>query len=170
MALPHSSASWAKGWELTGVSLNCPCHAHASDCPSTGPLGAEGLWISASLYVEREQGYLLLRCCKEKLLQSGARWVRKDQQGLSWGVLFDLVGRRGGGDATSMPQRGESGRGTCPCKWLTENLHSSLVLNRCCPRQPQAPCKAAKGRASTGGGSLGGTPDLAFPCGSKCAF
>lgn len=46
--------------------------------------------------------------------------------------------------------------------WLTTVLESH--------KHPEG--QAAKGKASTGGqaGSLDVTPDLAFPCGSKCAF
>lgn len=144
-------------------------------------------WINPALgfWELRAFGFRLL-CGEEtgifasELLQRKAvtKWCVLGMEGLAGpglGGTFDLTGRRGGGggDATCMLQHGERVWGTCPCKLLTENLHYRLVLNLHCPGKPQVPAKVgrqAKGRASTGGGSLDVTPDLAFPCGSKCAF
>lgn len=66
---------------------------------------------------------------------------------------------------------------TYPRMLLTENLHYSLLLNpswltTVLESHKHREGQAAKDRASTGrqAGSLDVTPDLAFPCGSKCAF
>lgn len=72
-----------------------------------------------------------------ELLQRKAvtKWCTLDKEGLAGpglGGTFDLAGRRGGGDATSMLQRGERVWGTCACKSLTENLHY-------CPGKLQVP-------------------------------